>query len=308
MAKKNVFAERRKMEQEADAWFDRTNDNIPFKAFADEQEEISTGEEMLGEIRRKINKQKLYKLWRNMAAAAVILISVGTFAYRSYQSANSTTITQTWDSYVAKKGEFKKILLPDSSVVHLRPGAKIQVAHPFKQQTRQVKLETGEVYFEVSHDPAHPFLVTTGQLTTEVLGTKFIINNDPLLTDIRVDLLSGKVAVRNQKTQLGILLPHQQLSFNRYQETAKLEDHKAYSTDSWLKGEYFLEDVPLKSFAETFGNTFSMEVKFKQKALERLHVSMQFNKGDDPKNILNQLKLIHRLHYQIKDKEVMLMK
>lgn len=308
MAKKNVFAERRKIEQQAETWFNRTHDDIPFEAFANEQEKTRTGEEMLGEIRSKISKQKLYKLWRKVAAAAVIVISVGTFAYRSYQSSNSPQIIPAWDSYVAKKGEFKKILLPDSSVIYLRPGAKVTVAHPFKQQTRQVKLETGEVYFEVSHDPAHPFLVTTGQLTTEVLGTKFIINNDPLLANISVALLSGKVAVRNQKAQLGILLPNQQLSFNRYQETVKLENTEVYTTERWLKGEYILEDVPLKSFAETFGNAFSMEVKFEQKALERLHVSMQFNKGDHPKNILNQLKLIHGLHYQIKDKEVILMK
>jgi len=308
MAKKNVFAERRKIEQQAETWFNRTDDDIPFEAFLNEQEKIRTGEEMLGEIRAKINKRKVYKLWRKVAAAAVIVISVGTFAYRSYQSANSSQIEQTWDSYIAKKGEFKKILLPDSSVIYLRPGAKITVAHPFKQQTRQVKLETGEVYFEVSHDPAHPFLVTTGQMTTEVLGTKFIINNDPLLADIHVALLSGKVAVRNQKKSLAVLLPNQQLSFNRYEETFKLASSKTYASESWLNGEYILEDVPLKSFAETFGNAFSMEVKFEQKALEQLHVSIQFNKGDQPKNILNQLKLIHGLHYQLKDKEVILMK
>jgi len=308
MAKKNVFAERRKIEQQAETWFKATNDDIPFEAFANEQEKIRTGEEILGEIRAKINKRKVYKLWRKVAAAAVIVVSVGTFAYRSYQSATSSQITPAWDSYVAKKGEFKKILLPDSSIIYLRPGAKVTVAHPFKQQTRQVMLETGEVYFEVSHDPAHPFLVTTGQMTTEVLGTKFIINNDPLLGDIHVALLSGKVAVRSKKKALAILLPNQQLSFNRYQETIKLENSKAYASESWLNGEYILEDVPLKSFAETFGNAFSMQVKFEQKALEQLHVSIQFNKGDDPKSILNQLKLIHGLHYQLKDKEVILMK
>ena len=308
MAKKNVFAERRKMERQANAWFDRTNDNIPFEAFADEQEKTSTGEEMLGEIRRKINKQQLYKLWRNIAAAAVIVISVGTFVYRNDQSSNSATVAQNWDSFVAKKGEFKQILLPDSSVVHLRPGAKLYVAHPFKQQTRKVKLESGEAYFEVSHDPKHAFLVTAGQVTTEVLGTKFIINNDPLVADIRVALLSGKVAVRSQKIPLGVLLPNQQLSFNRQFETVKLENSSAYTSEKWLKGEYILTDVPLKSFAQSFGNTFSMEVKFKQQALENLHLSIQFNRADQPQAILDQLKLIHGLHYQIKDKEVILMK
>lgn len=308
MAKRNVFAQRRKIDPEAEAWFDRSNDNIPFEAFADDREKTQIAEEMLTVIRGKLRTQRLYRLWRNVAAAAVILITTSVFSYRAYLASPINNTTQVWQHYAAGKGEFKKILLPDSSVIHLRPGSKIAIAQPFIQQTRQLKLETGEVYFEVSHDPVHPFLVTAGPITTEVLGTKFIINNDALSADIRVSLLSGKVAVRSQKAQLGILLPNHQLSFNRHTEAVKLENSNAYSTENWLNGEYILEDVPLKSFAKTFGNAFSMEIRFKQEALEKLNVSIQFNRNDNFKAILDQLKLIHGLQYEIKDKEVILMR
>lgn len=308
MAKKNVFAQRRKIDLEAEAWFDRSNDNIPFEAFAGEQDKLQTGEEMLTVIRRKLNNGRLYRLWRNVAAAAVILIGTIIFSYRAYLVSPLNNTTEVWKSYAANKGEFKKILLPDSSIVHLRPGSKITIAQPFIQHIRQLKLEAGEAYFEVSHDPVHPFLVTAGPVTTEVLGTKFIVNNDPLSADIHVALLSGKVAVRSKKAQLGILLPNHQLSFNRYTEAVKLENSNAYSTENWLKGEYMLEDVSLKSFAKTFGNAFSVEVRFKQEALEKLNVSIQFNRNDNFKTILDQLKLIHGLQYEIKDKEVILMR
>lgn len=308
MAKKNIFAQRRKIDQQAEAWFKRSNDNTPFEAFANEREKTRTGEEMLTVIRSKLKKQRFFKLWRNVAAAAVILLTGSIFGYHTYLASPMSSNTQVWKSYAANKGEFKKILLPDSSVIHLRPGSKIAIADPFIQQTRQLKLETGEVYFEVSHDPAHPFLVTAGPVTTVVLGTKFIINNDSLSADIHVALLSGKVAVRSQKAQLGILMPNHQLSYNRHTEAVKLENSNAYSTENWLNGEYILEDVPLKSFAETFGNAFSIEVKFRQEALEKLNVSIQFNRNDNYKAILDQLKLIHGLQYEIKDKEVILMK
>ncbi|WP_316818314.1 FecR family protein [Pedobacter nyackensis] len=309
MAKKNIFAQRRKTDLQAEAWFDRSNDNIPFEAFADEEEKTQTGEEMLTVIRRKLKEQRSFRRWRNVAAAAVILVTASVFSYRAYLASPPINgMAQAWKSYAANKGEFKKILLPDSSVVHLRPGSKIAIAQPFIQQTRQLKLEIGEVYFEVSHDPVHPFLVSTGPITTEVLGTKFIINNDALSADIHVALLSGKVAVRSQKAQLGILLPNHQLSFNRNTEAVKLENSNAYSSENWLNGEYILEDVPLKSFAKTFGNAFSMEVRFRQEALEKLKVSIQFNRYDNFKTILDQLKLIHGLQYEIKDKEVILMR
>lgn len=307
MAKQNKSAERHHLDQ-AETWFDRTNDNIPFETFSNQQEKTAIGEEMLGAIRRKIKTQRLYRLWQNVAAAAVILIAAGTLSYQIYEASRPSVVKQTWVSYVAHQGEFKEIQLPDSSIIHLRPGSKIAIAHPFVQQARQVKLLEGEVYFEVSHDPAHPFLVNTSQLTTEVLGTKFIIQNDPLATAIKVTLLSGKVAVRTAKAQLGVLLPNQQLTFNRLNETTKLESSASNLAENWLKGEYVLEEVSLKSFAKTFGNAFLMEVKFKQKTLEDLPISIQFNRADQPKAILEQLKLIHGLHYQIKDKEVILMK
>jgi len=307
MAKKNIFSERRSIDQQAEAWFDRTDDRVPFEAFSNQQEKTKTGEEMLDEIRRKISNRKHRRLWLNVAAAAVILITSGTFGYRAYLASVPSIAGQVWVSYAAKKGEFKEIRLPDRSTIHLRPGATIAIAQPFIQQNREVKLATGEIYCEVSHDPEHPFLVHTSQITTQVLGTKFIINNDPLATDIRVTLLSGKVAVRNKKTQLGILLPKQQLSFNKVSETVKL-DSTTYLAENWLNGEYILDDVPLKSFAQTFGNAFSIEVRFRQKALENLAVSMQFYRTDNPKTILDQLKLIHGLNYQIKGKEVILMR
>lgn len=307
MAKKNIFSERRNIDEQAEVWFDRTDDRVPFEAFSNQQEKTRTGEEMLDEIRRKINTQRHRRLWLNVAAAAVLLITSGTFGYRAYLTSTPSVTRQAWISYTANKGEFKKIRLPDRSTIHLRPGAKVAIAQPFIQQNREVKLTAGEIYCEVSHDPAHPFLVHTSQITTQVLGTKFIINNDPLAADIRVTLLSGKVSVRNQKAQLGILLPKQQLSFNRVNETVKL-DSTTYLAENWLNGEYILNDVPLKSFAQTFGNAFSMEVRFKQKALENLPISIQFYRTDNPKTILDLLKLIHGLNYQIKGKEVILMR
>lgn len=307
MAKKNIFTERRSTDQEAEAWFSRTDDRVPFEAFSNPQEKTRTGEEMLDEIRRKIRTQRQKRRWFNVAAAAVVLMTTGTFGYRAYLTSTPSIARQVWVSYVANKGEFKEIRLPDQSTIHLRPGAKIAIAQPFIQQNREVKLAAGEIYCDVSPDPEHPFLVHTSQITTQVLGTKFIINNDPLAADIRVSLLSGKVAIRSKKAQLGILLPKQQLSFNKVSERVKL-DSTTFMAENWLNGEYILDNVSLKSFAQTFGNAFSMEVRFRGKTLENLTVSMQFYRTEDPKTILNHLKLIHGLHYQIKDKEVILMR
>lgn len=308
MAMKNRVTRGKTLTGHAEDWFDSTDDRLPFEAFPSEDQKVDIGEDMLSVIRQKIGRRRLYRLWFRSVAAAVVFLIAGTFGYRAHMASTLENVGSQWVSYVAKKGEFKKILLPDSSVVHLRPGATIAVAKPFFQGSRQVRLQQGEVFFEVSHDPKHPFLVNTGELTTKVLGTTFIINNDALSKAIRVVLLSGKIAVRDREKPLGTLSPKQQLFFDRANGAVTIDNNTTYAAESWLKGEYLLEDVTLKSFARTFGDAFSMEVRFAQQELENLPISIQFNLDDSPREILDQLKLVHRLHYEIKNREVVLMK
>ena len=53
----------------------------------------------------------------------------------------------------------------------------------------------GEAYFEVKHDPEKPFLIHTETMVTQVLGTSFNVSSYPKAAQIKVTVLSGKVAV-----------------------------------------------------------------------------------------------------------------
>jgi ferric-dicitrate binding protein FerR (iron transport regulator) len=61
-------------------------------------------------------------------------------------------------------------------VVQLNPNSTISYPEHFGQKTRTVYLK-GEAFFNIKRNPAKPFVVHTGDLVTEVLGTSFTIKS-----------------------------------------------------------------------------------------------------------------------------------
>ncbi|RZM04132.1 MAG: hypothetical protein EOO88_56140, partial [Pedobacter sp.] len=73
-------------------------------------------------------------------------------------------------------GETYQLRLPDGSLVALNATSSLEYPANFNgKKERRVKL-TGEGYFEVAKDKAHPFIVKTAEQEVEVLGTHFNVN------------------------------------------------------------------------------------------------------------------------------------
>lgn len=88
----------------------------------------------------------------------------------------------------------QRITLPDSSIVTLEEGASIVVSESYGTPNRVVRLK-GEAFFEVKPNPRIPFLVYSGDLITEVLGTSFTIRPELKTKTIEVAVTMGKVSV-----------------------------------------------------------------------------------------------------------------
>ena len=113
------------------------------------------------------NKNIIYKI----AASFFFMVSVGLTIYFFTQPEENFRLTE----YRSGPGEVKKIVLTDGSNVWLNNYSLLLAIEPFQGETRNVRL-IGEAYFEVKHNAEKPFIVETGNLKTEVLGTSFNIN------------------------------------------------------------------------------------------------------------------------------------
>ena len=144
-------------------------------------------------------------IWKNnwfrmgiAASALLVLSSLFLLFPRSQEGKNVQTITTSLTDVNIEventSSKEQKITLEDGSLVILKPNSRMSYPKHFGQKTRNVLL-TGEAFFNVKKDHNKPFIVHTGDLVTEVLGTSFTIKSDENANVIEVSVQTGRVSV-----------------------------------------------------------------------------------------------------------------
>lgn len=176
------------------------------------------------------------------------------------------------------------INLPDGTIVTLNASSKLDYPAAFKGPHRDVYL-TGEAYFDVKHDPQKLFLVHTGNIVTQVLGTSFNIKAYSGDERISVTVANGKVLVKRtgDKEALGILLPGDQLQVDRSSVVGTLAKVDVKKVLSWVKENLEFDNTSFDEAALLLSNHFGVELRFEKEALRNCRFT-----GDFTNNSLEQ--------------------
>lgn len=147
----------------------------------------------------------------------------------------------TWRyDYHSGAGEIRRVTLADGSVASL----KGDTAFDFRVSdsgARTVELARGEVFFEVVHDAARPFLVDVGSCLVRDVGTGFSVARTGRSATVSVD--HGVVEVQ-AGGQSEVLTKGQQVGFGLYEMGRKTRVDRA-AIASWRRGLYVAENKPL---------------------------------------------------------------
>ncbi|HEV7350324.1 FecR family protein [Telluribacter sp.] len=143
----------------------------------------------------------VWMAWLSAVAACTLLVLSWV-----YLSATTTTpgpqalteeLTQAGIEVRNTLSHEQEAVLPDGSVITLSPNSSVVYNKSFNQTRREVFLK-GEAFFRVKRDESRPFVVHTGELVTEVLGTSFHIKQNYPGKTTEVVVRSGKVSVYTQ--------------------------------------------------------------------------------------------------------------
>ncbi len=109
--------------------------------------------------------------------------------------------------YSTSLGGHETIRFADGTRIELNTDTAVRARMTSDQ--RLVWLEKGEAYFQVNHDPAHPFVVMVGDHRVTDLGTKFVIDRRP--KKVEVALIEGRAwfdrTGRKSASQTALLTP-----------------------------------------------------------------------------------------------------
>lgn len=203
---------------------------------------------------------------RLMAAAAVVALALGLYwAYQSGKPGRPGEGTgKTADEVVVTtvSGEVRKMVLADGSAIQLNANSTIRYSRQFGAAGREVTLENGEAFFQVAKDPAHPFVVKTGDLRTQVLGTAFDIRSYGRDSGTVIALVTGKVQVSSPNINNPVVLaPHDLV---RYGKTSGILEKghfdKEAEVDAWKERAMDFRDASFDEIAFEIDNIYNVPV------------------------------------------------
>lgn len=230
------------------------------------------------------------------ASIALLIVSVTLLSiYPSYQE------SLAYLEVSAVPGSKMKVVLPDSSTVWLNSNSTLRYPQHFTEGGRCVEL-TGEALFEVKPDSWNRFVVSSGGLRVEVLGTKFNIHSSSVTDIIETTLLEGSVALfsPNNRTTVAdvILSPDQQALYNKKDGSIEVLHVEASSFTSWPSGILIFEEKALQEIAEILERTFDVKIHIQGESLKTKVLTAKFVHQETLEEILSILQISAKYTYR----------
>ena len=248
--------------------------------------------------------------WVGMAAMWVAPILICGLLARLYfqteQPAPKAEVPAiSYVQYFAKAGTCEQHTLPDGSKIWLNEGSTLIYPSTFSEGQRGVFL-SGEGYFEVTKDKEHPFVVSTGHLRVEVLGTTFNVSAYPEAEQTKVTLETGKVKVNVQNdTTDYYLAPDYQLVHNS--TTGKTEQLRvtAHNYSEWRSGILYFDDASFEEVLNVLERIYHVRIYLQVSSYKNEKIHVQFKKNEPLENVLHIIRMVApNMEYKISGNSV----
>jgi ferric-dicitrate binding protein FerR (iron transport regulator) len=206
-----------------------------------------------------------WPIYLRIAAAFILFSAISLIVYL-----NIDRVGDSSQQYQALNSEQKTVTLADGSVVTLNSGSVLQVSPDFGEDSRKVSL-TGEAYFEVAKDTARPFIVSTGVISTRVLGTAFNVQAYGNEEDLTVTVAEGKVSVDQEGAQQESVnlspgvTPGKQLVYDRSTQHAMVIPADAEQIGAWRKGVTYFNNESIPAIARKLERKFNLKIDVTEK-------------------------------------------
>lgn len=198
-------------------------------------------------------------------------------------------------------GEYT-LTLSDGTRVQLNAESSLRYPVTFGTERREVEL-TGEALFDVAHTGA-PFVVRTGGLEVEVLGTLFNLSAYPDEA-CQATLVSGRVRVSTRRGESCLLEPAQQATLAVDDGPLSIEQVDTDIYTSWARGKILFKDRPLGEIMKVLSRWYGVETRFADEELKELRFGCHLNRYADITPFVRLLEQTGKVHVQIDGNQIL---
>lgn len=243
-------------------------------------------------------KQTFFTPYR-IAAAIALLIGVSATIY--FLNQNKTDSNQiAWETKQTFS-EVARLSLPDGSSVTVNRNSTIKWPKEMKGASREIILQ-GEAFFDVSHDPAKPFVITADEIKIKVLGTAFNVQDNKEKNEIETEVTRGKVLMYTTEKQITIEAGMKGI-YRRQTKELILEKLQSENNIAYATHELSFSDATLKEVTDQLSKAYGVQFVFKNKKIEDCLLTTEY-RNRSLSFVMNVIAESLNLTYEIKDNTV----
>ena len=215
------------------------------------------------------------------------------------------------DSVMDAKVEYHKVVVPrggeynlklaDGTNVWMFAESEIRFPTRFEGNKREVYL-SGEAYFEVHHDPVHPFYVKTKSLDVKVLGTSFNVKAYNNMEVVETSLVEGLVSVKDN-----VLRPNMQAVFHK--NTGDFSYRKINGESYRLRKErvFVFDEERLDDILQEMARWYDFEIFYQNPEMADKRFGFKLEKYEHVDTLLDILELTGEVRFTMKGKTLTVM-
>ena len=200
------------------------------------------------------------------------------------------------------RGEQIQIRLPDSTIVFLNAASSLKYPSSFHGLAKRNVELSGEGFFQVHKDKAHPFIVKSRQQEVQVLGTVFNISSYADDAIAKTTLLEGSVRVSDQNKDSKILKPNQQAI--NMGSSIQVVNVEAQLVVDWKEGFFLFNHESLEHLMKRVSRWYNVEVRYQNPALKNEPISGTISKYKQLSSLLLELEKSGIAEFQL-DKHIL---
>ena len=201
---------------------------------------------------------------------------------------------------VPRGGEYS-ITLSDGTIVYLNSESELRYPVNFVGRDRRVYL-SGEAYFDVVQDEAHPFIVDMGNSSVRVLGTSFDVRAYADEDEVLTTLVQGSVKFSAGK-EFVTLEPGKQAVLGK-SGSIETREVDTYLYTAWKEGVFAFKRQRLEEIMKVVARWYDVNIFWENVSQKEVTFTGKMKRYDDFSKVVEVLEMTGNTEFVIKENNI----
>ena len=214
---------------------------------------------------------------------------------------DSSVVEERYNTLRVPRGGEYSITLSDGTIVYLNSESELRYPVNFVGRDRRVYL-SGEAYFDVVQDEAHPFIVDMGNSSVRVLGTSFDVRAYADEDEVLTTLVRGSVKFSAGK-EFVTLEPGKQAVLGK-SGSIETREVDTYLYTAWKEGVFAFKRQRLEEIMKVVARWYDVNIFWENVSQKEVTFTGKMKRYDDFSKVVEVLEMTGNTEFVIKENNI----